>query len=208
MLSFADSEKRLLLSVARRSLTLVVEQNVALAEFPDNSSLHRPGGAFVTLRVRRRLRGCIGRFPSVAAPVSVVEAVASCARAAALEDPRFSPVVSEELSQIEIEISLLSPLFDIAPEEIVAGLHGLQVSRGPYRGVLLPQVATEFRWPALRFLEETCVKAGLERGAWKEDGTRTQAFTADVFSESELAEGRSTGPGINPEPGKSHSSST
>jgi len=208
MPSFADGEKRLLLAVARRSLILAVEQNAVLAEFPEEPSLHLPGGAFVTLRIRRRLRGCIGRLPSLAASLSYVEAVASCARAAALEDPRFSPVPPGDLPQIDIELSLLSPLFDVTPEEIVAGRHGLYVSRGPNRGVLLPQVATEFCWPAICFLEETCIKAGLDRNAWKEEGTRTQAFTADVFSEAQFAEGKSAGPGGNSEPGKSYSIST
>ncbi|HUO34826.1 MAG TPA: AmmeMemoRadiSam system protein A [Candidatus Acidoferrum sp.] len=208
MPSFADSEKRLFLDVARRSLILAVENNSVLTDLPDHASLRLPGGAFVTLRIRRRLRGCIGRLPSVVMPVSYVEAVASSARAAALEDPRFSPVSLPELPQIDIEISLLSPLFDISPEAIVPGLHGLLVSHGPNRGVLLPQVATEFRWPALRFLEETCVKAGLDQNAWKEPGTRTQAFTAEVFSESELVAGKSAEPANKAGSGKPYSIST
>jgi hypothetical protein len=112
--------------------------------------------------------------------------VAHCAKAAALEDPRFKPVRAEEVAEIEIELSILSPLQDTTLEKIEAGKHGLVVSRGWQRGVLLPQVATEFKWQAARFLEETCVKAGLEREAWQDPHTRIQAFTAEVFSESAL----------------------
>jgi AmmeMemoRadiSam system protein A len=112
--------------------------------------------------------------------------VAHCAKAAALEDSRFKPVRAEEVAEIEIELSILSPLQDTTLEKIEAGKHGLVVSRGWQRGVLLPQVATEFKWQAARFLEETCVKAGLEREAWQDPHTRIQAFTAEVFNDSAL----------------------
>ena len=116
----------------------------------------------------------------------MIDVVAYCARAAALDDPRFRPVTPEELSDIDIEISVLSPLEDIRPEEIVAGKHGLLVRRDRDRGVLLPQVAQQFNWSSERFLEETCAKAGLQPSAWKDPKTQIQAFTAQVFSEAEL----------------------
>ena len=112
--------------------------------------------------------------------------VAYCAMAAALDDPRFAPLGAAELDGVAIEISVLSPLVEIALDRIETGKHGLLVTRGSQRGVLLPQVAEEFGWNAERFLEETCVKAGLERDAWKQPGTRLQAFTAEVFSEPEF----------------------
>jgi AmmeMemoRadiSam system protein A len=145
--------------------------------------LRQPGGAFVTLHRRGRLRGCVGQLPS---KEPLLEVVAHCAKAAALEDPRFKPVRADEIAEIEIELSILSRLEDVTPGRIETGKHGLVVSRGWQRGVLLPQVATEFKWQAARFLEETCVKAGLEREAWKDPQTRIQAFTAEVFSESIL----------------------
>ena len=190
MSSLADREKKLLLDVARRAVTLAARHGESLGEndLPANEILTRPGGAFLTLRIRRRLRGCIGQLAS---GVPLVHVVAHCARAAALEDPRFEPVRVEEISEIEIEISVLSDLEDAAPEKIEPGRHGLMVSRGRQRGVLLPQVAAEFRWTAERFLEETCVKGGLERAAWKDPATRVQVFTAEVFSESLF--GESTG---------------
>lgn len=151
-----------------------------------------PAGAFVTLHRGSRLRGCIGQL---AGRDPLVHVIASSARAAALEDPRFPPLTREELADIDIEISVLSPLSDISPGEIVAGKHGLLVSRGPNRGVLLPQVAGQFQWTAQRFLEETCVKAGLDPSAWKDSETRIQAFTAEVFGESELSANELPKPG-------------
>lgn len=155
---------------------------VQLPEFPNLSNL---GGAFVTLHRAGRLRGCVGQ---IMVPGSLVETVAHCARAAALEDPRFKPVRVDELAEIEIELSVLSQLETIAPEQIEAGKHGLMVSRRGRRGVLLPQVATQFRWSALRLLEETCVKAGFERDAWKDPEVQIHGFTAEILTESEFAQ--------------------
>ena len=181
MSSLADREKQLLLQLARSALTLAVQEKPPLQDFPSEIFLHQPAGAFVTLHRRGRLRGCVGQLPGRDA---LAEVVAHCARAAALDDSRFDPVAAAELSEIEIELSVLSALEDVTLESIEPGKHGLVVSQGRQRGVLLPQVATEFRWQAQRFLEETCVKAGLERDAWKSSATRVQAFTAEVFSEA------------------------
>ena len=202
MSSLADSEKKQLLEVARRALLAAAERReppcVPAAESRPSS------GAFVTLHRGSRLRGCIGQL---ATGEPLLEVVSRCARCAALEDPRFSPVVGAEAAQIEIEISVLSPPEDISPDRIEPGKHGLLVSNGWQRGVLLPQVAMQFGWNGLRFLEETCVKAGLDREAWKQSGTRVQAFTAEVFSESEFREPRPGTPVIDPSK-PSYSSST
>jgi AmmeMemoRadiSam system protein A len=179
----ADREKQTLLEIARQALLLAVERRESLEDFPANEILHQPGGAFVTLRRQDRLRGCVGRLPSKDALIRVV---AHCARAAALDDSRFEPVRPVELPELEIEVSVLSPPFAVTPEQIEVGKHGLLVSLGWQRGVLLPQVATVYGWTAERFLEETCAKAGLARDAWKIPGTLVEAFTAEVFSESEL----------------------
>lgn len=186
MSPLADREKQLLLELARRALTAGVEKRESIPDFPADEVLRQPGGAFVTLHRRGRLRGCVGQLPS---KEPLVEVVAHCAKAAALEDPRFKPVRADEVAEIEIELSILSGLEDVSLGSIEVGKHGLVVSRGRQRGVLLPQVATEFHWQAARFLEETCVKAGLEREAWKDPQTRIQAFTAEVFSESILQPG-------------------
>lgn len=186
MSPLADREKQLLLELARRALTAGVEKRESIPDLPADEALRQPGGAFVTLHRRGRLRGCVGQLPS---KEPLVEVVAHCAKAAALEDPRFKPVRADEIAEIEIELSILSGLEDVTLGRIEAGKHGLVVSRGWQRGVLLPQVATEFKWQAARFLEETCVKAGLEREAWKNPQTRIQAFTAEVFRESILQPG-------------------
>lgn len=137
----------------------------------------------MTLRRGKRLRGCIGQLVS---EVSLVEVVAYCAKAAALNDPRFAPVAAHEINEIEIELSVLSAPEDVTPEQIQPGKHGLIVTRGAQRGLLLPQVASEYGWSAERFLEETSVKAGFEPHAWRLESTRIQAFTAEVFSESSI----------------------
>jgi AmmeMemoRadiSam system protein A len=140
-----------------------------------------PRGAFVTLHLEGQLRGCVG-FVQAARGLS--HTIAEAAVSAAFHDPRFPPVSLEEAPGLRVEISVLSPLQAIAPEEIVAGRHGLVVSRGPYRGLLLPQVAVEQEWDALTFLEQTCLKAGLPADAWKR-GATVEAFTAEVFGEAE-----------------------
>jgi AmmeMemoRadiSam system protein A len=181
MSSLAEREKQLLLQIARSALTLGVANKPPPRDFPNEEFLQQPAGAFVTLHRRGRLRGCVGQLPGRDALAAVV---AHCARAAALDDSRFDPVTSSELSEIDIEVSVLSALEDVALDAIEPGKHGLLVGRGMQRGVLLPQVASQFKWGAQRFLEETCVKAGLEHDAWKDPTTRVQAFTADVFSEA------------------------
>jgi len=183
MSSVGNREKKLLLEVARRAVSAAVEGREFPGQVPEIANVRNLGGAFATLHRRGRLRGCVGKITS---NESLVETVAHCAKAAALEDPRFDRVRPDELDDIEIELSLLSRLEPIAPQQIEAGKHGLMVSRGGQRGVLLPQVATQFRWSGQRLLEETCVKAGLERDAWKEPGTQVQAFTAEIFSESDV----------------------
>jgi AmmeMemoRadiSam system protein A len=187
MFPLAESAKRTLLDVARRAVILAVESRELLEDLPDDEALRQPAGAFVTLHRFGRLRGCVGQLASKDPLVSVV---AYSAMAATLDDPRFAPMTAAELDGVAIEISVLSPLIEISLEQIEPGKHGLMVSQGGRRGVLLPQVAEQFGWTALRFLEETCVKAELERDAWKQAGTRVQGFTAEVFSEA----GFHTGP--------------
>jgi AmmeMemoRadiSam system protein A len=188
MFSLDNRQKLSLLSVARRAM------RAAVLREPEPTSADAPtmpecSGAFVTLRRRGKLRGCIGQL-AVKAPMAGL--VAYAAKAAALEDPRFSPVRADEFDEIEIELSLLSEPQAIKPDQIEAGHHGLIVSRGFQRGLLLPQVATEHGWNGLRLLEETCVKAGLEPDAWKDAQTGILAFTALVFSESEIPEAAAT----------------
>lgn len=183
-MSLLSNEDRLtLLEFARQAIvTVVCERRIPDIPHP-SGALSVPAGAFVTLHSTGQLRGCVGQVEN---PGPLMDMVARAAINAALHDTRFAPVVAEELASLEIEISVLSPLEPIAPEAIVAGSHGLLVVRGPFRGLLLPQVATERGWNATRFLQEACAKAGLPTDAWKSPSTQIYAFTADVFSEASL----------------------
>ena len=146
-------------------------------------SLCEQCGAFVTLHKAGRLRGCVG-YLEAARPL--YQTVRECALAAALHDSRFSPVTPDELDSLRLEISVLSPLTEIRPEQVEVGRHGLLISRGFQRGLLLPQVAVEWNWDRERFLAETCLKAALPGNAWRQ-GATLQAFTAQVFSEPDIA---------------------
>jgi len=183
MSPLSSEDRRALLDLARRAIAEAVCRGPAL-DLPElRGALAEPAGAFVTLHRQGKLRGCIGQ---IGALEPLGRAVADCAARSAVEDPRFDPVREEEVAELEIEISILSPLEEIVPEQVEAGRHGLVVVCGNHRGLLLPQVATEHHWGRERFLEETCAKAGLERDAWRDPATQLLAFTAEVFSESDL----------------------
>jgi len=144
---------------------------------PTSERLLEPRGAFTTLHLAGNLRGCVGYVYPVK---PLCRTVAETATAAAFNDTRFPPVTAEEAPLLKVEISVLSPLVPIAAEDIEAGRHGLVITLGSRRGLLLPQVAVEFGWDAPTFLQETCHKAGLPPDAW-ERGAVIEAFTAEVF---------------------------
>jgi AmmeMemoRadiSam system protein A len=178
-----DEDRRVLLDLARRAVVFAVENRGLLDVLPGPGILSRRACAFVSLHAQGRLRGCIGQLEP---DDTLGRVVARCAMSAAREDPRFEPVCAAELAEIEIEISVLSPPEPIRPEEIETGKHGLVITRGEKRGVLLPQVAVHYCWTPERFLEETCVKGGMEREAWRDPATRIEGVIADVFSEGDF----------------------
>jgi AmmeMemoRadiSam system protein A len=178
-----NEDRLALLDRARRAIMEVVRHQ-RIPELPKPAGrLAEPGGAFVTLRRFERLRGCVGRTDRT---LALAEVVAQCAIGAAFHDVRFRPVQEPELREMTIEISVLSDLQPVAPQEIEAGRHGALIRRGERRALLLPQVATEFGWPVERFLAEICRKASLEPDSWKEPETEIFAFTAEVFSETDF----------------------
>ncbi len=179
-------DKRELLQIARETLQKYFLEKKRTRMASPNPRLADPGAAFVTLTIQGQLRGCIGNL-GFSSPLS--EVVSQCAISSAVEDFRFSPLTAEELVRVEIEISVLSPLEEVhSTEEITVGEHGLVISRGGNRGLLLPQVASKYGWDRETFLQETCRKAGLPGDAWKK-GARIQVFTAQVFSEKEIGDG-------------------
>ena len=190
-------ERRAALGIARASIARALHRRypeIAQAEIKVEESaeaftgiLADPAGAFVTLRINRELRGCIGYFESSEPLSSIIDELAE---KAAFDDPRFPPLTCDEFWRIRIEISVLTPMKPIASiEEIIVGTHGLLLEQGRHRGVLLPQVATEYGWGREEFLDNVARKAGIARTAWREESTRIWIFSAAVFGEDEESQG-------------------
>lgn len=177
---YSAEERKLLLAVARRAIEHALHHESGEGEtVPPH--LKEARGVFTTIYTSGGLRGCVGQ-PFAAEPLAA--AVASTAVSAATRDPRFPPLTVAELEQTRISISVLSPMFDIAPEQIEIGRHGLLISSGYRRGLLLPEVAERFGWDATTFLEQACYKAGLPADAWHK-GASVEAFTTEQFSEDD-----------------------
>ena len=177
---YSPEERRILLRLAHAAIEAALEDR-SLDLNPPNEHLAENRGAFTTLHLRNKLRGCIGYvFPAQ----SLYRTVADTARSAAFDDPRFNPVTPDEAPELKVEISVLSPLRPISPEEVVIGKHGLVVTYGGRRGLLLPQVPVEWGWDRTIFIEQTCMKAGLPPDAWLR-GAELQGFTAEVFGDVE-----------------------
>jgi AmmeMemoRadiSam system protein A len=181
MLFLSESDRRSLLELARRAIAEAVSLQKPVGSPSQRGVFAEKRGVFVTIHARGRLRGCIGVVEAIE-PLG--ESVARCAASAALEDPRFSPVRAEEIHDLQIEISLLSAPEPIHPESIEVGKHGLLISQGSKRGLLLPQVAVEHKLGREQFLEETCRKAGLGVKAWQEPETQILGFLCEVFRET------------------------
>jgi len=176
---FSSEERDELLRIARRATKAYVTEGRMPEEIPSHSKLSAPGAAFVTFRSGGSLRGCIG-YTEPHAPL--FRTVQECAVAAATEDPRFPRVTPKEMEALRIEISVLTPLMPVRPEDVTVGVHGIMIRKGGKRGLLLPQVAIEQGWDREMFLSQVCGKAGLPPDAWKEDA-ELFSFTAEVFGE-------------------------
>lgn len=174
---YSHDDRALLLRLAHEAIVSSLEQR-NLPDVPYSQHLSEPRGGFTTIYLHGKLRGCVG-YPLPVAPLH--RTVVETARAAAFEDPRFIPVALQEARELKVSLSVLSPLQNIAPDDIEVGRHGLIISHASHRGLLLPQVATEHGWDRVTFLEQTCLKAGLPPNAWQE--ARIEAFTAEVFAD-------------------------
>jgi AmmeMemoRadiSam system protein A len=175
---FSHEERVQLLRLAHDAIVSTLEER-ELQTSVSSAHLSELRGAFTTLYLHGRLRGCVG-YPS--AILSLHRTVIETAQAAAFDDPRFPSVRLHEARELKVSLSVMSPLKPILPEQIEVGRHGLVVSLAGYRGLLLPQVATEHSWDRITFLEQTCRKAGLPATAWRE-GAVIEAFTAEVFGD-------------------------
>jgi AmmeMemoRadiSam system protein A len=179
----SETDGKSILELARQAVVEVVSRSHTLEEIPKTGVFEVRCGVFVTLHVAGKLHGCIG----VIEPKEPLgESIVRCATGAAVEDPRFHAMDPDELLRLEVEVSLLSPLQSIRPEEIEIGKHGLLVEQGLRRGLLLPQVAVEHHLGREQFLKETCYKAGLPLDAWKDPNTRIYAFTCEILQETKI----------------------
>ena len=184
-MNLTSEEKKQLIQIALASIHSSVKGEPLPVFEPNTETLRQLCGAFVTIHKKGALRGCIGYVEGIK---PLHEAVTDMARAAALEDPRFPPVSADELDSLDIEISVLSPTKRIDDvSQIEVGKHGIIIQRGMYKGLLLPQVATEYGWDTTTFLEHTCQKAGLPTNAWQDDETVIKIFSAIVFGEKDFA---------------------
>jgi len=183
-----EQERRKLLRWARQTVEAAVrgDTQIAIPESELTEALRAPHGAFVTLKEQDELRGCIGRMDFER---PLWENVMAAAVSSALEDPRFTPVQTEELSALQLEISVLNPPEVIPSARLFdAQRHGIIVEKGWNHALLLPKVAQEFGWDAEKTLETVCLKAGLPPDAWRDPETRLHVFTAIDFGEERAGE--------------------
>jgi len=184
--SIKTDEQKLLLAQAREVITAELEKRKpSFTQIDEQSTLNMPCGAFVSLHMQkgqnRSLRGCIGRMT---ANLPLIETVRIMAKEAAFNDPRFPPLKTEELSDLHIEISALSPMTICPdPQKVEVGVHGLYLNHSGRTGVLLPQVPVEQKWSRQEYLDYICIKAGLPPGSYQSPKATLYTFTAIVFGE-------------------------
>jgi AmmeMemoRadiSam system protein A len=177
-----DAERVLSLTLARAAIGEFLENRREIA-VPPEPFYEEPRGVFVSLKLNGELRGCIGYMEAL---MPLGKAIIHCAIQSATQDPRFPPLDLSELELVKIEISVLSPLEKIEdPNSVEVGTHGLVIAAGNRRGLLLPQVPTEWGWDRETFLNYTCRKAGLPSEAWRDPETSIYVFSAEVFREKD-----------------------
>jgi AmmeMemoRadiSam system protein A len=176
-----ERDQRELLRIARATLREHLATGYLPPGSPHRKTLLQPAGAFVTVKVNGRLRGCMGRVMTDKPLYLTIEELA----VAAAKDPRFEPLRIEELKETRLTVSVLTPPEPAKLETLEIGKHGVVITRGARRGLLLPEVAREHGLGPAEFLDEACIKAGLSPGAWRESDTQIERFTATAFSEPE-----------------------
>lgn len=177
-------EIKFLLNLARQVITDTANSIKIKNKSYFSDTLKEEFGVFVTLHKNAELRGCIGYIEGIK---PLQDAVIDMAKSAAFNDPRFAPVTADEVDDLEIEVSVLSPVREIKSiDEIIIGRHGLIIEQGFYKGLLLPQVATENNWDRDDFLQYTCRKAGLPTDAWQDKTTKISIFSSEIYSETDF----------------------
>ena len=178
----SEQDRSALLGVARLVLTEYLTTGRIPSHNTDSSALLEHRGTFVSLHGRdsRALRGCLGEFLSRR---PLVESVTEMTIAAATRDPRFPAVTVEELPDLQIEISALSPLYPIPPEQVQVGVHGLMIVKGEKKGLLLPHVPLAYGWEREELLANLCLKAGLGMDDWRSGNVELHAFETEVWEE-------------------------
>jgi len=180
--ALTEDEKRELLRIARATLREYARTGHIPPGKPHRQVLVDPASVFVSLHRGDELRGCIGTLQD---STPLYKAIQEMAIAAATRDTRFQPVPPDELAELDIEISVLGPRRVIGDaSELVVGQHGVCLTRGARRGLLLPQVAKDRGWDAETFLDRVANKAGLPDGAWRADDAVIEVFEAQVFDEA------------------------
>jgi hypothetical protein len=180
---FSANDRRVLMELAKNAVAAAANRTNFQPDEPESKLLSDPGAAFVTLKKKGQLRGCIGH---VVARVPLFKCIADVARSAAVQDMRFSPVSPEELNDLTYEISVLTTPEPTTAEQVVVGRDGLIMSRGGRSGLLLPQVPIEWNWDREQFLQHTCRKAGLPLDCWKDQNTEIKSFQAIIWGEDDL----------------------
>lgn len=180
MINFTEELCQELLNLAKKTLSLFLQEDIFLDYEPENPAMLLQRAVFVTLRINGALRGCIGHM---VAEMPLYKAVQEMTIAAAMDDPRFPPLGEDELAGVKIKISVLSPLKEISSlEEIEVGKHGVMIIQEGRRGVLLPEVPVSRGWDRETFLMHLCMKAGLPLDAWK-NKPQLFTFTSNEFGE-------------------------
>lgn len=181
-MQLTEADKSILLMQARTSIRSLFETvNPFWIDYKVYPNLKLNAGVFVTLHLQNNLRGCIGY---ITAATPLFDTVCEVAKLSATEDPRFYPLSASELDEVQIEISVLSPMQPINDfNQIVIGKHGLFLKHGADQGLLLPQVATEHKMNREQFLDAICNKARLPEDLWRTEKLNLSVFTAEVFSE-------------------------
>lgn len=177
----SEKDATTLLAIAREAIVHQIRHQVYQPAPREEKALVQKAGCFVTIKQDGHLRGCIGSFQTER---PLFQEVAAMAMASASKDPRFHPMEEAELNNFTLEISVLSPLEKIEEiEQIEVGTHGIYIEKNFSRGVLLPQVATDYNWDRTTFLQQTCLKAGLPTDAWQAPDADIYIFSAQIIKE-------------------------